>query len=140
MLFRSGLLVKVEDYDHSVGHCYRCRSVVEPYLSKQWFVKTKPLAEEALKAVKDGRIRIIPSMWENSYFSWMENIRDWCISRQIWWGHRIPIWYCKDCDEIIASTKDPSECPKCGSNNLEQETDVLDTWFSSALWPFSTLG
>ncbi len=135
-----GLLVKIEDYIHSVGHCYRCRSVVEPYLSRQWFVKTKPLAEEALKAVKDGRIRIIPSMWENSYFSWMENIRDWCISRQIWWGHRIPIWYCGDCDEIIAATKDPEKCPKCGSENLEQETDVLDTWFSSALWPFSTLG
>lgn len=135
-----GLLVKIQDYVHSVGHCYRCRSIVEPYLSKQWFVKTKPLAEEALKAVKDGRIRIIPSMWENSYFSWMENIRDWCISRQIWWGHRIPIWYCKDCDEITASIKDPSQCTKCGSNNIEQETDVLDTWFSSALWPFSTLG
>ncbi|RMF97520.1 MAG: valine--tRNA ligase [Candidatus Schekmanbacteria bacterium] len=139
-LERQGLLIKVEDYNHSVGHCYRCRSVVEPYLSKQWFVKTKPLAEEAIKAVRDGRIRIIPSMWENSYFSWMENIRDWCISRQIWWGHRIPIWYCKDCGEIIAATKVPQNCAKCSSQNLEQETDVLDTWFSSALWPFSTLG
>ena len=135
-----GLLVKIEDYKHSVGHCYRCRSIVEPYLSKQWFVRTKPLAEEALKVVRDGRVKIIPPMWENSYFDWMENIRDWCISRQIWWGHRIPVWYCLDCDGVTVATETPSKCAKCGSSKIEQETDVLDTWFSSALWPFSTLG
>jgi valyl-tRNA synthetase len=134
-----GHLVQVKDHDMAIGHCYRCRTIIEPYLSKQWFVKIKPLAEEAIKAVKDGDIKIIPSGWENSYFDWMENIKDWCISRQIWWGHRIPVWYCMSCDEIIVSADTPKKC-KCGSDNLKQDEDVLDTWFSSALWPFSTLG
>lgn len=134
-----GHLEKIEDHDLAIGHCYRCKTVVEPYLSKQWFVKIKPLAEEAIKAVKDSHVKIIPSGWENSYFDWMENIRDWCISRQIWWGHRIPVWYCGGCDEIIVSRETPEKC-KCGSDNLRQDDDVLDTWFSSALWPFSTLG
>ncbi len=134
-----GQLEKVTDHNLAIGHCYRCKTIIEPYLSKQWFVKIKPLAEDAVKAVRDGRIKIIPAGWENSYFDWMENIRDWCISRQIWWGHRIPVWYCQGCDEIIVSRETPTEC-KCGSNNLKQDEDVLDTWFSSALWPFSTLG
>ncbi len=134
-----GHLEKIEDHDLAIGHCYRCKTVVEPYLSKQWFVKIKPLAEEAVRAVKDDRVSIIPPAWENSYFDWMGNIRDWCISRQIWWGHRIPVWYCKSCDEIIVSRETPEKC-KCGSDNLRQDEDVLDTWFSSALWPFSTLG
>ena len=135
----SGHLEKVTDHALAIGHCYRCRTVVEPYLSKQWFVKIKPLAEEAITAVKNGSVKIIPSGWENSYFDWMENIRDWCISRQIWWGHRIPVWYCDSCGEIIVSRDTPSHC-KCGSKELRQDEDVLDTWFSSALWPFSTLG
>jgi valyl-tRNA synthetase len=135
----SGHLDKVTDHALAIGHCYRCKTIVEPYLSKQWFVKIKPLAEEAIKAVKDGSVKIIPSGWENSYFDWMENIRDWCISRQIWWGHRIPVWYCDSCGEIIVSRETPSNC-KCGSRELRQDEDVLDTWFSSALWPFSTLG
>jgi valyl-tRNA synthetase len=139
-LERSGVLLKTEDYRHMVGHCYRCRTIVEPNLSLQWFVRTKPLAEEAIKAVRDGRTRIIPSVWEKTYFEWMENIRDWCISRQIWWGHRIPAWYCESCGEIIVAKETPSSCPKCRSDRLRPETDVLDTWFSSALWPFSTLG
>ncbi len=134
-----GHLEQVKDHDMSIGHCYRCRTVVEPYLSKQWFVNIKPLAEEAIKSVKEGSVKIIPSGWENSYFDWMENIRDWCISRQIWWGHRIPVWYCGSCDEVIVSRETPEKC-KCGSDNLKQDEDVLDTWFSSALWPFSTLG
>ena len=134
-----GHLEQVKDHDMAIGHCYRCKTVVEPYLSKQWFVKIKPLAEEAIKAVRDGSVKIIPSGWENSYFDWMENIRDWCISRQIWWGHRIPVWYCRSCDEVIVSVDVPEKC-KCGSDNLKQDEDVLDTWFSSALWPFSTLG
>ncbi len=134
-----GHLEKVADHKLAIGHCYRCKTIVEPYLSKQWFVKIKPLADEAIKAVKEERITIIPSGWENSYYDWMENIRDWCISRQIWWGHRIPVWYCKDCAEIIVSRETPSAC-KCGSKELLQDEDVLDTWFSSALWPFSTLG
>jgi valyl-tRNA synthetase len=129
----------IKDHDHAIGHCYRCKTVVEPYLSKQWFVKIKTLAEEAIRAVRDGQVKIIPSGWENSYFDWMENIRDWCISRQIWWGHRIPVWYCEKCDEVIVSRETPTEC-KCGSTDLRQDEDVLDTWFSSALWPFSTLG
>jgi valyl-tRNA synthetase len=132
-------LLSEKDHNLAIGHCYRCKTVVEPYLSKQWFVKVKPLAEEAMRAVKDGRVKIIPSGWENSYFDWMENIRDWCISRQIWWGHRIPVWYCKKCEEIIVSRETPTEC-RCGNNELVQDEDVLDTWFSSALWPFSTLG
>ena len=137
---RDGVLTKIEDYRHVVGHCYRCKTVVEPNLSLQWFVKMKPLAKTAIEAVRDGRTRIIPGMWEKTYFEWMENIRDWCISRQIWWGHRIPAWYCDQCGEIIVSKEAPTSCPRCGSDRLTPETDVLDTWFSSALWPFSTMG
>ncbi|MEW5947786.1 MAG: valine--tRNA ligase [Thermodesulfobacteriota bacterium] len=135
-----GLLEKVEPLEHAVGHCYRCKTVVEPTLSKQWFVSVKPLAEKAIAAVETGQTRIIPKMWENTYFDWMHNIRDWCISRQIWWGHRIPAWFCDDCGEIIVDTAAPLSCPKCAGKNIRQEEDVLDTWFSSALWPFSTLG
>ncbi len=142
-----GLLVKVEDHMHAIGHCYRCDTVVEPRLSKQWFVKMKPLAEPALKAVKSGRTRIHPERWEKVYLNWMEEIRDWCISRQIWWGHRIPVWYCVgddkcllDCKKPIVSRAHPKNCPYCGSQNLKQDEDVLDTWFSSWLWPFATLG
>jgi valyl-tRNA synthetase len=139
-LDRQGLLVKTEPYKTLIGHCYRCRTVVEPYLSLQWFVSTKPLAEPAMAAVRSGRIRIIPANWADTYFEWMENIRDWCISRQIWWGHRIPAWYCGECGKVTVSRTDPDRCRHCGSGRLEQESDVLDTWFSSALWPFSTLG
>ncbi|MBT5261357.1 MAG: valine--tRNA ligase, partial [Nitrospina sp.] len=134
------VLLKVEDLNHSVGHCYRCKTVVEPYLSKQWFVRAKPLAEPAMEAVRNGSIKIVPKFWENTYFEWMENIRDWCISRQIWWGHQIPAWTCKACDEVQVARETPEKCSACSSTDLEQETDVLDTWFSSALWPFSTLG
>jgi valyl-tRNA synthetase len=137
---RDGTLLKTEDYHHSVGHCYRCKTMVEPFLSKQWFVRTKPLAEPALKAVQEGRTTIIPPMWERTYFDWMQNIRDWCISRQIWWGHRIPAWYCDDCQEVTVAREEQKKCAHCGSAKLRQETDVLDTWFSSALWPFSTMG
>ena len=139
-LDKLGLLVKVEDHEHSVGHCYRCHTIIEPYLSKQWFVKIQPLADEAIEAVKDGRIRFVPKNWEKTYFEWMYNIRDWCISRQLWWGHRIPAYYCNDCDHITVSIDDPGACKKCGSKNIRQDEDVLDTWFSSGLWPFSTLG
>ena len=135
-----GFLVKVEPLKHNVGACYRCNSVVEPRVSKQWFVKMAPLAEPAVEAVKNGDIKFIPSRLEKIYFNWMENIKDWCISRQLWWGHRIPAWYCKDCGEIIVSRSDPDKCSKCGSENIVQDEDTLDTWFSSALWPFSTLG
>lgn len=135
-----GLLVRMEEYPLRAGRCYRCRTEVEPWLSDQWFVKIKPLAEEAIKAVKEGRTKIIPSIWEKNYYEWMENIRDWCISRQIWWGHRIPAWYCGDCGEVTVTREDPTSCSKCSSKNIIQENDVLDTWFSSALWPFSTLG
>ena len=137
---RDGVLIKIEDYPHVVGHCYRCKTIVEPNLSLQWFVRTKPLAKTAIEAVRNGRTRIIPEVWEKTYFEWMENIRDWCISRQIWWGHRIPAWYCDRCGEVIVSKEAPTSCPKCGSDRLTPETDVLDTWFSSALWPFSTMG
>jgi valyl-tRNA synthetase len=137
---REGVLLKTEDYHHMVGHCYRCKTIVEPNLSLQWFVRTQPLAREAIEAVRDGRTRIIPEVWEKTYFEWMENIRDWCISRQIWWGHRIPAWYCDACGEIIVAKEEPTACSKCGSDRLRPETDVLDTWFSSALWPFSTMG
>ena len=137
---RESVLVKTEDYRHIVGHCYRCKTIVEPNLSLQWFVKTKPLAQPAIEAVRECRTRIIPKVWEKTYFEWMENIRDWCISRQIWWGHRIPAWYCEACGQVIVSKEMPSSCPKCSSNRLRPETDVLDTWFSSALWPFSTMG
>uniref|UniRef100_A0A7C3WHJ7 Valine--tRNA ligase n=1 Tax=Desulfobacca acetoxidans TaxID=60893 RepID=A0A7C3WHJ7_9BACT len=135
-----GLLEKMERYHVPVGHCYRCRTIVEPMLSKQWFVAVKSLAEPAIAAVREGRIRLIPATWERSYFDWMTNIRDWCISRQIWWGHRIPAWTCQGCGREIVAREDPQACPACGDTRLEQETDVLDTWFSSALWPFSTLG
>ncbi|MCD6353847.1 MAG: valine--tRNA ligase [Proteobacteria bacterium] len=134
------LLKKVERYNHNIGYCYRCNDVIEPTLSKQWFIKTAPLAKPAIDAVKEGRTRIIPAVWEKTYFEWMENIRDWCISRQIWWGHQIPAWYCKKCGEITVAKVEPKACQACGGNELKQETDVLDTWFSSALWPFSTMG
>jgi valyl-tRNA synthetase len=139
-LEEQGYLIDKTPYRVPVGKCYRCKSVIEPYLSKQWFVKTKPLALEAIKAVEESRTRILPKQWEKTYYEWMYNIRDWCISRQIWWGHRIPAWYCEDCEEVIVSETDPSVCTKCSSGNLRQETDVLDTWFSSGLWPFSTMG
>jgi len=135
-----GLLEKQEPLKHSVGHCYRCKTVVEPSISKQWFVKVAPLAEKASDAVRNGQTRIIPETWSKTYFEWMDNIRDWCISRQIWWGHRIPVWKCPDCNEVIVEETDPTNCPACGSTEIVQETDVLDTWFSSALWPFSTMG
>lgn len=134
------LMKKIEPFLHNVGHCYRCKTIIEPTVSKQWFVRTRPLAEPAIEAVKKGETRIIPAIWENTYFEWMYNIRDWCISRQIWWGHRIPAWYCRGCGEINVSTVEVKNCAFCGSSLLEQEQDVLDTWFSSALWPFSTLG
>jgi len=137
---RDGVLLGTEDYRHMIGHCYRCKTIVEPNLSLQWFVRTKPLAQAAIQAVKEGHTRIIPPVWEKTYFEWMENIRDWCISRQIWWGHRIPAWYCESCGEVIVSKETPTSCPKCGGDPMRPETDVLDTWFSSALWPFSTMG
>ncbi|MCC8179657.1 MAG: valine--tRNA ligase, partial [Planctomycetes bacterium] len=133
------LLEKVEQHRNAVGQCYRCDSVVEPYLSEQWFVRMRPLADKAIQASKDGKVKFVPARWERVYLSWLENVRDWCISRQIWWGHRIPVWYCDECGEMIAEMEDPTEC-KCGSKNLRQDPDVLDTWFSSALWPFSTFG
>ncbi len=135
-----GLLEKIEDYEVVLGKCYRCGDVVEPLLSKQWFVKMKPLATPAIAAVERGFTRLVPENWKNLYYDWMRNIRDWCISRQIWWGHRLPAWTCKDCGEITVSREDPEACAHCGSENIVQEEDVLDTWFSSALWPFSTLG
>ncbi|MGE5253942.1 MAG: valine--tRNA ligase, partial [Planctomycetaceae bacterium] len=134
------LLSKIEPFPHSVGHCYRCKTIIEPLVSKQWFVKVKPLAERAIAAVVKGETRIIPPVWESTYFEWMNNIRDWCISRQIWWGHRIPAWFCEKCQEVIVSAEPVTRCPACGQSNPRQETDVLDTWFSSALWPFSTMG
>ena len=139
-LEEGGYIVKIEDHAHDVGHCYRCHTVIEPYLSDQWFVRMKSLAEKALDALKKSDIVFYPRRWENTYSHWMETIRDWCISRQLWWGHRIPVWYCKDCGQVIVSREDPTCCPKCHKSNLEQDSDVLDTWFSSWLWPFSTLG
>ena len=136
----AGFLVGIEEHQHAVGSCSRCNTTVEPYLSKQWFVKMKPLAEPAIEAVREGRVEFIPSRFSKLYLSWVENVRDWCISRQLWWGHRIPVWYCQDCHEVIVTREDPTQCTACGSQNLEQDPDVLDTWFSSALWPFSTLG
>ena len=135
----AGQLVKVEDHAHAVGHCYRCQTAVEPRLSPQWFVKMKPLARPAIEAVKDGRVRFVPERWNKVYLEWMENIRDWCISRQIWWGHRIPVFYCEepDCQHQWAAKGEPSKCPRCGSDKFFQDPDVLDTWFSSWLWPFS---
>lgn len=137
---KEGILEKVEDYSIQLGKCYRCGTIVEPLLSLQWFVRMRSLAEPAIWAVEDGRTRIIPEGWKSTYFEWMKNIRDWCISRQIWWGHRIPAWICKDCEGITVSIDEPKSCEQCNSKNIEHETDVLDTWFSSALWPFSTLG
>ena len=157
-LKEGGFLEKVEPYRHALGRCYRCQTVIEPYLTPQWFVKIKPLAEPAIRAVREGRIRIIPEGWANSYFAWMENIKDWCISRQIWWGHQVPAWYCRKCDanniletghgdfmlsreaQPIVQREAPTRCPGCGGSSFIQDPDVLDTWFSSALWPFSTLG
>ena len=139
-LEEQGLLVKIEPVKHNVGCCYRCGTTVEPMASKQWFVKMEPLAKAAIEVVKDGRIAFVPERFGKIYLNWMENVHDWCISRQLWWGHQIPAWYCKDCGETIVPREDPAVCPKCGSSNLEQDPDVLDTWFSSALWPFSTLG
>ncbi len=139
-LKEQGFLVKVEPIKHNVGSCYRCGTVVEPRVSTQWFVKMEPLAKPALEAVREGKVRFIPERFTKIYYHWMENIKDWCISRQLWWGHRIPAWYCRDCGEIVVSRETPHKCPKCGSENLKQDEDTLDTWFSSALWPFSTLG
>ncbi|MFP4017121.1 MAG: valine--tRNA ligase [Halanaerobiales bacterium] len=139
-LEEAGLLEGIEDYEHAVGQCYRCDTVIEPLVSKQWFVKMQPLAEPAIKAVKDGDIRFVPERFNKVYLNWMENIRDWCISRQLWWGHRIPVWYCQDCGEVVVTKEEVTECSACQSNNLKQDEDVLDTWFSSGLWPFSTLG
>ncbi len=159
-LKEKGLLVKVENYRNAIGHCYRCHTVIEPYSTPQWFVKIQPLAQPAIQAVRNGKIKIVPEGWANSYFAWMENIKDWCISRQIWWGHQIPAWYCKNCEKgkapnggdvtdgfvlgpdasPIVQLEAPKTCPKCRGKDFFQDTDVLDTWFSSALWPFSTLG
>ncbi|MGD9950767.1 MAG: valine--tRNA ligase, partial [Desulfobulbus sp.] len=139
-LEEQGFLEKIEDYQHAVGKCYRCATVVEPTTSKQWFVSVRPLADKAVAAVQEGRIKIYPNTWDRTFYSWMENIRDWCISRQIWWGHRIPAWNCEGCGQLVVEVEDPDVCPFCGSTKLHQENDVLDTWFSSALWPFSTLG
>ena len=139
-LEEQGYLVKVEPYNHNVGCCYRCGTVVEPLTSPQWFVKMKPLAEAAIEVVKDGRIKFVPERFTKTYMNWMEYVHDWCISRQLWWGHRIPAWYCDDCGKITVSRTDPCECEHCHSRNIHQEEDVLDTWFSSALWPFSTMG
>ncbi len=135
-----GLLLKEEDYEHSVGHCQRCGTVVEPMISRQWFVKMKPLAELGLKAVESGDVKILPEKWIKVYYDWLKNIRDWCISRQLWWGHRIPAYYCEGCGEIIVSKEKPESCPSCDGTRITQDEDVLDTWFSSALWPFATLG
>ncbi len=139
-LENQGLLDKVDDYANSVGECYRCKTVIEPYLSLQWYVKVGPLAEEAIKAVQQGDTRIIPQQWEKTYFEWMFNLQDWCVSRQIWWGHRIPVWYCDACEGLTVTREDATACTHCGSADIRQDTDVLDTWFSSALWPFSTMG
>ncbi len=139
-LKEKGYLIKIEPYQHSVPHCFRCGTMVEPYLSTQWFVSTKPLAEPAIRAVHEGSTRIVPKQYENWYLDWMENIMDWCISRQIWWGHRIPAWYCLACDELHVGRQTPTACKKCGGNEFREETDVLDTWYSSSLWPFSTMG
>jgi len=139
-LERIGALVKVEDYQLSLGTCARCKTPVEPLVSTQWFVKTKPLAAKAIEVVENGRIEIVPANWSKTYFEWMYNIRDWCISRQLWWGHRVPAWHCQECHEIVVALEAPANCTRCGSAQLVQDPDVLDTWFSSALWPFSTLG
>lgn len=139
-LEKEGYLIKVEEHAHNVGTCYRCGTTVEPLTSPQWFVKMAPLAKEAMEVVKDGRIKFVPERFTKTYFNWMENAHDWCISRQLWWGHQIPAWYCDDCGHITVSREDATECEKCHSKNIHRDEDVLDTWFSSALWPFSTLG
>ena len=139
-LEEQGCLISVEDHVHNVGTCYRCGTTVEPKASLQWFVKMEPLARPAIDAVRDGRIKFVPERFEKNYFHWMENIRDWCISRQLWWGHRIPAYYCADCGETVVAKEAPERCPKCGGTSLTQDPDTLDTWFSSALWPFSTMG
>jgi len=136
----AGLVIKEQPYTLNVPRSQRGGEIVEPMISTQWFIKMQPLAEKALAAVKDGRVKIVPERFTKIYYNWMENIRDWCISRQLWWGHRIPVWYCDDCGEVIVARKDPEKCPQCGSANIHQDVDVLDTWFSSGLWPFSTLG
>ena len=139
-LEEGGFLVKIEEHGHNVGTCYRCSTTVEPRVSKQWFVKMEPLAKPAIEAVKNGETKFVPERFDKIYFHWLENIKDWCISRQLWWGHRIPVYYCADCGEVIVSKTDVDTCTKCGSKNVTQDPDTLDTWFSSALWPFSTLG
>lgn len=139
-LEKEGALLSVKDLRHSVGHCYRCHTVIEPYLSEQWFVRTRTLADAGVASVQAGKIKFIPEQWTNVYYQWMENIRDWCISRQLWWGHRIPAWYCDECGEVIVEETAPEKCPKCRNTHLHQDEDVLDTWFSSGLWPFSTMG
>jgi len=136
----AGLLVKVEDYALNVGKCARCGTIIEPLISTQWFVRTKPLAEKAIAVVESGRIQFVPPNWTKTYYEWMYNIRDWCISRQLWWGHRIPAWHCQECHEIVVARETPASCPRCGATHLVQDPDVLDTWFSSGLWPFSTMG
>lgn len=139
-LREEGYLLKIEEYSHAVGHCYRCTNIIEPLTSRQWFVKMKPLARPAISVVKEGKVEYVPQRFQKVYLNWMEGIRDWCISRQLWWGHQIPVWYCKDCSEVMVLREDPHECRVCQSTDLHQDPDVLDTWFSSALWPFSTLG
>lgn len=139
-LKEEGYLVKIEEHSHAVGHCQRCHNIVEPLVSTQWFVKMQPLVKAAVDCVTDGRTQFVPERFTKNYTGWMENIHDWCISRQIWWGHRIPVWYCDDCGEMSASRTDLEKCPKCGSTHIHQDEDALDTWFSSALWPFSTMG
>jgi valyl-tRNA synthetase len=135
-----GALVKIEEHPHAVGECYRCSTVIEPMVSRQWFVRMKPLAKPAMEVVREGKLEFVPERFSKVYLSWLENIRDWCISRQLWWGHRIPVWYCQDCGSEVCSRQDPAACPNCASGHLVQDPDVLDTWFSSGLWPFSTLG
>ena len=139
-LEKEGAIVKIEDYSHNVGVCYRCKTSIEPKVSKQWFVKMEPLAKPAIECVRNGEVKFIPERFDKVYYHWMENIKDWCISRQLWWGHRIPAWYCDECGETVVSKETPTVCPKCGCTHLTQDPDTLDTWFSSALWPFSTLG
>ncbi|MGJ0908553.1 valine--tRNA ligase [Clostridium botulinum] len=139
-LKNEGFLVKIKEHNHNVSCHDRCNTVIEPIISKQWFVKMEPLAKPAIEVVKEKKVKFVPERFDKTYFNWMENIQDWCISRQLWWGHRIPVWYCKDCGEVIVEVEEPTKCPKCNSEKLQQDNDVLDTWFSSALWPFSTLG
>jgi valyl-tRNA synthetase len=139
-LHDGGYLLGQQEHNHDVGHCYRCSTVIEPYLSEQWFVSMRGMADKALDAWRQGKLTFYAKRWENTYSHWLEHIRDWCISRQLWWGHRIPVWYCRDCGHMMVEREDPARCSSCGSTHLEQETDVLDTWFSSWLWPFSTLG